>query len=85
MTCPQEPQISREYGPAREGGSRQDETDATVQPSTSSGCTKVDLAEAKALPLTLMEAEGWSDIYYLSKKTVRIPYKDVNDEVCALR
>jgi hypothetical protein len=56
-------------------------TCATVQP----GCTLAQYAEAKGLPVGFLRDQGLSDVHYMSKPAVRIPYRDCDGNEIAVR
>jgi hypothetical protein len=62
------------------GNSTPSKTTATVQP-----CTLETYAEAKALPVALLEQLGISGVRYSGKKAIRIPYLDEDGSEVAVR
>lgn len=58
---------------------------ATMQPPVSDGCTLAQYAEAKRLPVALLQELGLSDISYLSQPAIRIPYLDQAGTEVAVR
>ncbi len=61
------------------------ETTATVQPSSQGGCTLIEYAEAKRLPIEFLHECSLKDVTYAGKPVVRIPYFDENGIEGAIR
>jgi hypothetical protein len=58
------------------GGDTPRKETATAQPLTDSGCTLSGYAEAKRLPAAHLKSLNLSDVSYLGRPAVRIPYLD---------
>jgi hypothetical protein len=58
---------------------------ATVQPSSSGGCTLAEYAEAKGLPVEFLRECGLKDLSFTGKPVVRIPYFDENGIEVSIR
>ena len=58
---------------------------ATAQPSAEQGCTLEQYAEAKQLAAAFLSGLGLSDMSYLGKRAVRIPYMDTHGSETAVR
>src|SRR5579871_6279840 len=68
----------------REGGSSiPTGNTATVQQST--GCTLVQYAEAKGLPVDYLHGLGLTDFYYIGQPAIRIPYMGTDGAEAAIR
>jgi hypothetical protein len=61
------------------------ETTATLQPSSLGGCTLIEYAEAKRLPIEFLRECSLKDVTYTGKPIVRIPYFDENGIEGAIR
>lgn len=65
-------------------GRKRGEGDATLR-DRAHACTLAAYAEAKGLPVALLQDLGLSDTHYMGKRTVRIPYLDEEGSEAAVR
>ncbi len=61
------------------------ETTATLQPFSQDGCTLIEYAESKKLPIEFLRECSLKDVTYAGKPVVRIPYFDENGIEGAIR
>ena len=79
--------------PRKQGGAVLADSRATVQPpgeamraqQEATGCTLAGHAQAKCLPMKFLEGLGLSDVSYLGRPAVKIPYRSRDGEETAVR